>query len=195
MLRTSRMTMAVFVPWFWTQKNVSQSVTNFVFSVKSAGKGLDVSLFCATGLFLLSPPDFLSLSCITSQLTLGQPSPLEHPACFSVWEQPWHASAVMIIIYSWGCCIPSSFNVTVCRSINTPRKKGNMFNYFTALFYNIYRVSPGAENIPTKTQIKINPVIIKTRTNPKYAFGLWLNRFGGNIIAFFIFICFFYAIF
>ena len=42
-----------------------------------------------------------------------------------------------------------------------------MFKYFIALFYNIHHVSPGTENSPTKTQIKINPVIIKTRTKPK----------------------------
>ena len=38
------------------------------------------SLFCS----FLSPTDFLPLSYITSQLTLGQPIPLEYPARFSV---------------------------------------------------------------------------------------------------------------
>lgn len=130
-------------------------------------------MFCSIDLFLLSRIDFLSMSWIASQLTLGQSIPLEHPAWLSVWEQPWRASTVMIIIYSWGCCIPSPFNVTVYISINMPRDKGNTFNYFIALFYNIHHVSPGIENSPSKTKIKINPVIIKTGTKPKICLGLW----------------------
>lgn len=55
-----------------------------------------------------------------------------------------------------------------------------MFNYFIALFYNIYHVSPGTENIPTKTQIKINPVIIKTRTKPKICIWFVVEQVRGE---------------
>lgn len=59
-----------------------------------------------------------------------------------------------------------------------------MFNYLIALFYNVHHVSPGTENTPRKTQIKITHVIIKQRPNPKYAFGLRLNKFGWKFIVF-----------
>lgn len=125
---------------------------------------------------------------------LGQSILSEHPACFSVWEQPGHASTITIIIYSWGYCIPSSFNVTMCTRLNIPRDKENMFNYFIALFYSIHHVSPGIENSPKNPQIRWILWSSNWEQNPKYAFGLWLNMFEWKIIVFFI-LSLFYVIF
>lgn len=95
------------------------SVTNLALPWKtSAGKGLDVILFCSTDFYcLLNIADFLSMNYTASRII----HPLEHPACFSE-RASRPDSSIRIITYSWDCCIPNPSNVTEHTSINMPDK-------------------------------------------------------------------------
>lgn len=117
--------MAAFVPCF----RLRRTSLSCNFYKTSAGKGVDISWSCSTGLSFLSPKDFLSMSCID----------------FSAGSRAMHPIGTPILLLSGVAAVACQlchgsnlqfrpFNETMYTSINMLRDKANMFNYFIALF-------------------------------------------------------------